>query len=73
VRTPALGAMPWGRNSTLFTVILNVFLSRNLDQNMLKNAYFYEKTVKIVSASDALLLPLTIITLSSLFLVLNAF
>jgi len=28
----ALGRRPWGRNSTLFAVILNVFLSRNLDQ-----------------------------------------
>jgi len=36
----ALGRRPWGRNSTLFTDILNVFLSRNLDQSMLKNAYF---------------------------------
>jgi len=39
----ALRRMPWGRNSTLFAVILNVFLSRNLDQSMLKNAYFLEK------------------------------
>jgi len=67
-----------------------VFLSRNLDQSMLKNAYFLGKTVKIVSASEApppnprlppaagpqtsaLLLPLTITTFSSSFLVLNAF
>jgi len=86
----ALGRRPWGRNSTLFAVILNVFLSKKLDQSMLKNAYFWEKTVKIVSASGAeppfassswgfrtqtpaLLLPPTITTLSSSFLVLNAF
>jgi len=30
-----------------------VFLSRNLDQSMLKNAYFLGKTVKIVSESEA--------------------
>jgi len=47
----ALGCRPWWRNSTLYAVILNVFLSKNLDQNMLKNACFLEKTVKIVSAS----------------------
>jgi len=34
----ALGRRPWGRISTLFAVILSVFLSRNLDQSMLKNA-----------------------------------
>jgi len=27
----ALGRRPWGRNSTLFAVILNVPISRNLD------------------------------------------
>jgi len=43
----ALGRKPWGRNSTLFAVILNAFLSKNLDQSMLKNAYFLGKTVKI--------------------------
>jgi len=42
-----LGRRPWGRNSTLFAVILNVFLSKNLNQSMLKNAFFGEKTVKI--------------------------
>jgi len=42
----ALGCKPWGRNSTLFAVIFNVFLSRNLDQNMLKNAYFFGKNCK---------------------------
>jgi len=31
----ALGRRSWGRNSTLFAVILNAFLSRNLDQSML--------------------------------------
>jgi len=41
----ALGRRPWGCNSILFAVILNVFLSRN--------AYFLEKSVKIVSASGA--------------------
>jgi len=45
-----VGARALGRNSTLFAVILNVFLSRNLDQSLLKNAYFLGKTVKIVSA-----------------------
>jgi len=49
----ALGHRPWGRNSTLFAVILNVFLSRNLDRSMLKNAYFLGKTVKVVSALGA--------------------
>jgi len=38
-----VGARALGRSSTLFTVILNVFLSRNLDQSMLKNGYFWEK------------------------------
>jgi len=37
----ASGGRPCGRKSTLFAVILNVFLSRNLDQIMLKNAYFF--------------------------------
>jgi len=40
----------WRRNSTLFAVILNVFLSRNLDQSVLQNKYFLGKTV---SASGA--------------------
>jgi len=76
-----------GAQQQIFAVILNVFLRRNLDQNMLKNAYFLGKTVKIVSASFAfassgwglrpqtptLLLPPTITTLSSFFLVLNEF
>jgi len=45
-----VGARALGRNSTLFVVILNVFLSRNFNQSMLKNAYFLEKkTVKVVS------------------------
>jgi len=46
----ALGRRPWGGNSTLFAIILNMFSSRNLDQSMLKNAYFWEKTVNIASA-----------------------
>jgi len=46
VRERALGRRTWGRNSTLFAVILNVFLSRNLDQIMLKNAYFLGKNCK---------------------------
>jgi len=33
-----MGHRPWGRNSTLFANILNEFLSRNLDQSMLKSA-----------------------------------
>jgi len=37
-----VGARALGRNSTLFAVILNVCLSRNLDQSMLENAYFLE-------------------------------
>jgi len=50
----SLGRRPWGRNNTLFVLILCVFLSRNLDQSMLKNAYFFgKKTVKFVSASRA--------------------
>jgi len=62
-----------------------MFLSRNLDQNMLKNAYFGGKAVKFAAAlgvpppnpflpqPTALLLLSTIRTLSSPFLVLNAF
>jgi len=50
-RGEQVGARALGRNSTLFAVILKAFLSRNLDQSMLKNAYFLEITVKIVSAS----------------------
>jgi len=33
----------WRHISTLFKVIEKVFLSRDLDQNMLKNAYFMRK------------------------------
>jgi len=83
----ALGRRPWGRNSTLFAAILNVFLSRNLDQSKLKNVYFLRKNCKNrlsiegsalelclpPAETPALLLPPTITTLSSLFLVLNAF
>jgi len=46
VRARALGRRPWGHNSTLFAVILNMFSSRNLDQSMLKNAKFWEKNCK---------------------------
>jgi len=46
VEAHALGRRPWGRNSTLFAVILNVFLIRNLDQSMLKNVYFLVKNCK---------------------------
>jgi len=44
----ALGRRPWERNSTLFAVILNVFLSRNVDQSIpyLKMRIFLEKTIK---------------------------
>jgi len=35
-----LGRRPWGEQHTFYTVILNVFLSINLDQSKLKNAYF---------------------------------
>jgi len=57
----------------------NAFLCKNFDLNMLKNAYFLEKAKKIAEASGfrpqtpALLLPLTIKTLFSSFLPLNAF
>jgi len=51
----ALGRRPWGRNSTLFAIILNMFLSRNLDKVCLKMPILWEKkTVKIVSASPPL-------------------
>jgi len=43
VEARALGHRLWRRNSTLFAVILNVFLSKNLDRSMLKNAYFMGK------------------------------
>jgi len=39
----ALGRRLWDRKSTLFAVILNVFISRNSDQSILKNAYFLRK------------------------------
>jgi len=42
-----VGTRALGRNSTLFAVILNVFLSRNLDHSKLKNAYFLRKKLKI--------------------------
>jgi len=49
------GHVPWGSGlagaTAHFLQSLNVFLSRNLDQSMLKNAYFWRKTVKILSAS----------------------
>jgi len=41
-----LGRRPWGCNSTFFAVILNVFLSINLDKSMLKNAYILGKNGK---------------------------
>jgi len=41
-----VGAHAMGRNSTLVAIILHAFLSRNLDQSMLKNAYFLEKNCK---------------------------
>jgi len=50
-------AQVMGAQQHTFAVILNVFLSRNLDQSMLKNAYFLvKKIVKIVSASFAVCL-----------------
>jgi len=87
------GAQALGTQQHTFAVILNVFLSRNLDQSMLKNASFWEKNCKSrlrVEGSapeppfasggweprpqtSALLLPHTITTLLSLFLMLNAF
>jgi len=33
----------WENISTVFSVIEKVFKSRNLDQNALKNEYFFEK------------------------------
>jgi len=36
---------------TLFRHLKNVFFSRNLGQNILKNAYFLEKSCKIAAAS----------------------
>jgi len=40
------GAQTLGRTSILFAVIYKRVLSRNIDQSLLKNAYFLEKTVK---------------------------
>jgi len=42
----ALERRPWGRNSTHFALIFNIFLSRNLDQSELKNAYILGKSCK---------------------------
>jgi len=54
-----------------------VFLSRNLDQSMLENAYYLGKNCKnrlsVNPQTPVLLFPPTIITLSSLFLVVNTF
>jgi len=47
------GTRPVGRNSTLFAVILNVFLSRNLDQSKLKNAYFLRNCKNRLSIGDS--------------------
>jgi len=87
----ALRRRPWGRNSTLFAVILNVLLNRNLTKVCLKMRIFLGKNCKnhlsvgtpeppfasgvweLLPQTPALLLPLTITTLSSLFLVLNEF
>jgi len=43
VEARASGGRPWGRISTLLTVIQKRVLSRNLDHSMLKNAYFFGK------------------------------
>jgi len=43
VGTRALGRRPWERNSTHFAVSLNVYLSRKLDQSMLKICVFWGK------------------------------
>jgi len=48
-----VGARAPGRINTLFQPFKNVFLSRNLDQNVPKNAYFLAKAVKIAAASMA--------------------
>jgi len=72
----ALRRRPWGRNCTLFAVILNVFLRRNFDQSMLKMRIFWEKNcneLPFASGGSALLLPPYITTLLCSFLVLNAF
>jgi len=49
-RALALGCRPWGHINKLFAVIQNTFLSRNLSQNMLKNA---QTIYKIAAASEA--------------------
>jgi len=82
------GAQALGAQQHTFCSHFKHVLSRNLDQSMLKNAYFLKKKkiVYIVSALEALppnpvclrrlsalLFPPTFTTLSSSFLVLNAF
>jgi len=47
------GAQALGAQQHTLCSHLNVFLSRNLDQSMLKNAYFLVKHCKIVSVSGA--------------------
>jgi len=46
------GARALVRISTLFAVIKKRVLSRSLDQRMPKNAYFWNKNVKITLASE---------------------
>jgi len=48
-RTP--GRKPWGRINTLFQPFKNVYLRKNLDQNMSKTLYFWKTTIKIAAAS----------------------
>jgi len=67
---------PWWRINTLYSAILKHVLSKNLNQNMLKNAYFWKKSCKIAAASNppvvpTLLLPSTDAASAGSFLVLN--
>jgi len=47
------GAVIGGASTQLIQPFKNVDLSRNLDQNMPKNAYFLKKNCKIAAASGA--------------------
>jgi len=43
VGTRASGRSPWSASTLFIQPFKNAVLSRNLDQNMLKNAYFWKK------------------------------
>jgi len=47
VGTRASVRSPWGTSTHLIQPFKNAVLSRNLDQNMPKNAYFLKKAVKL--------------------------